>query len=123
MKGSIIIIAIVGYVLAIALYAFMNVQDSYWAVYHSWVTTYSFLIAIYAVYRFAVQKKKPLDMEIGLLYGMGLIKLFSSIAFNIWFLTSASLTENLLVYMTMVSVSLLVGIIIRYLRYYGKDSK
>lgn len=123
MRFSVITVAVVIYVIAIVAYAFMNVQDSFWAVYHNWVGTFCFLIPVYAVYRLMVHKIKLNDLEMGLIYGMAIVKIFSSTTFNVWFLTGNALTENPNVYTIMVCVAFLLGLIIRYIRAgYGKDN-
>lgn len=74
--------AIALYLGAIVFYAFKDSQDGFWAVYHNWVGTYLVLTLIAG----GIKKNKN-KLDITLLIATGIVKIFTAIAFQMWYNT------------------------------------
>ena len=68
------------YVGAIIMYAFKDSQEPFWALYHNWVTTYMAIVLI-----LGALKKNKSNLDKSLLISIGLVKLFTAVAFNVWY--------------------------------------
>ena len=102
------------YFIAVIVYAFRNVNDEYWSVYHYFfVTWHTVMILIYA------HKKIKTDLETALITGSVITKVLCLISFVIWFLIGADWTKTPFFFCMIVVVSM--GISIRFRKYrYGK---
>lgn len=75
-------LAIVLYLGAIAFYAFKDSQDEFWGAYHNWAGTYLVLILIGGGL-----KIKKTNLDVTLMIAVGIVKIFTAIAFQMWYNT------------------------------------